>query len=710
MQSRALTIRLVRVAMAASLLVPLILFGFASWNSYRNIWSLTDERLVRSLDVQREQAIKAFQVIDLTLNNAMETVSGMSSDDIRREEPRLYLQFKKYSETIPVVQSLWIYDQDGRAAVSSRAHPPPTQDYSGRDFYLAHVKEDVGTYYGRVYNSQFNNQPFFTVSRRITHDGKFAGVLELSVLPSNFFRFYSTLAYTEGLQYGLIREDGTFLARYPVAPTGSTDKLGENSNFRRTVTANENGGFYTSLSPIDGIERRFAVQRFEKTPLFFTAGISSSAVRSEWIAGMAPHLIFGIPATLVMFLTLFTVLRRTTNLYHEIDRRAAAEDALRQSQKLEAIGHLTGGVAHDFNNLLTIIIGNIETAQRQLEAWTDGAQVKLSRRLENAMHGAQRAASLTKRLLAFSRQQPLDPTAIDVNRLLTGVSDFLRRGIGEDIALEIVGSAGVWPVEADGAELEAVILNLAVNARDAMPGGGKLTIEASNSYLDDAYCRKHPETVPGQYVQIAVTDTGTGMSKDVIDRAFEPFFTTKATGQGTGLGLSQVYGFVKQSGGHVKIYSEVGEGTTIKIYLPRFMGKVALDEKRTVEPARGLTGECVLVVEDDADVRGYVADTLGSLGYDVLQAENAETALKLIDEYKGIGLLLTDVVMPGMNGRKLAEAAVERRPGLKVLFMTGYSRNAIVHQGRLDPGVSLIQKPVTSENLATAVRKRLDAK
>jgi two-component system NtrC family sensor kinase len=710
MQSRALTILLIRLAMAASLLVPLLLFAFASWNSYRNIWSLTDERLVRSLDVQREQATKAFEIIDLTLNNAMEFIAGMSSEDIRRQEPRLYSQFKKFSDTIPVVQSLWVYDQDGYAAVSSRAHPPPTQSFADRDFYSAHVKEDIGTYYGKVYNSTFNGQPFFTVSRRITHDDAFAGVLELSVLPSNFFRFYSTLAYTEGLQYGLIREDGVFLARYPAAPTGATNSLDENSNFRRTVIANNSGGFYTSLSPIDGIERRFAVQRFGNTSLFLTAGISSTAISNEWIAGMAPHLIFGVPATLIMFLTLFTVLRRTTNLYQEIDRRAAAEDALRQSQKLEAIGHLTGGVAHDFNNLLTIIIGNLETAQRQLESWTDGAQVKLARRLENAMHGAQRAASLTRRLLAFSRQQPLNPTAIDVNRLLNGVSDFLRRGIGEDVSLEIVGGAGVWPVEADGPELESVILNLAINARDAMPNGGKLTVEASNSYLDDAYCSQHSEVDPGQYVQIAVTDTGSGMSKDVVDRAFEPFFTTKATGHGTGLGLSQVYGFVKQSGGHVKIYSEMGEGTTIKLYLPRFMGNVpVIETTKKSERARGLTGECLLVVEDDPDVRTYVADTLGSLGYDVLQAESGEQALGLINEYNGIRLLLTDVVMPGMNGRKLAEAAVQCRPEMKILFMTGYSRNAIVHQGRLDPGVNLIQKPVTSEHLAAAVRKLLDA-
>jgi CheY-like chemotaxis protein len=267
----------------------------------------------------------------------------------------------------------------------------------------------------------------------------------------------------------------------------------------------------------------------------------------------------------------------------------------------------------------------------------------------------------------------------------------------------------VWPVEADPAEFEAVLLNLAVNARDAMKGGGKLTIEASNSYLDDAYCREHADLQPGQFVQIAVTDTGSGMTKDVVDRAFEPFFTTKQSGQGTGLGLSQVYGFVKQSGGHVKIYSEVGEGTTVKIYLRRFVGTPSALQDVRGEPGRGRSGECILVVEDDADVRAYVVETLGGLGYDVLEAGRGEDALRLLDEHKTIGLLLTDVVMPGMNGRKLAEEACERRPALKVLFMTGYSRNAIVHQGRLDAGVELIQKPLDSGQLATTVRRILDS-
>jgi two-component system, NtrC family, sensor kinase len=709
MQARNLTIRLIRLAMAAALLFPLLLFSYASWVSYRNATALAEERLIRSLDVQQEEAAKAFELVELTLHNAADLVAGMSNDDIRNNEPRLFLEFKKFASAVPTVQSVWIYDKDGRAIVSSSAHPPPAQSYADRDFFQAQLKPGDSVYYGQVNNSQFNGEPFFTVSKRLDRDGAFAGVVEISVLPSNFFRFYSTLAYTEGLQYGLLRSDGLFLARYPAPPPAAAAALNERTGFRRTIARTPQGGMYEARSPIDGIKRRYAVRRFGDTPLYLTAGIADATIRSEWIAAMSAHLIFGVPVSLLLFLTLLTVLRRTQSLYREIDRRSVAEDSLRQSQKLEAIGHLIGGVAHDFNNLLTIIIGNLETAQRQLAPSIDDAQVKLARRIDNAMHGAQRAATLTKRLLAFSRQQPLSPAALDVNRLLNGLSDFLRRAIGEEVSLEIVGGGGLWPVEADAAELESAILNLAVNARDAMPDGGKLTIEASNSYLDEAYCAQHIDIQPGQYIQLAVTDTGTGMTGDVTDRAFEPFFTTKASGHGTGLGLSQVYGFVKQSGGHVKIYSEVGEGTTIKIYLRRFIGSAPAPEAPKTERIAGRSGECILVVEDDADVRAYVTDTLGGLGYDVLEAGGGDDALRLMDQHKTIVLLLTDVVMPGMNGRKLAEQARVRQPALKILFMTGYSRNAIVHQGRLDPGVDLIQKPLSSDQLAATVRRVLDA-
>jgi len=709
MQARTLTIRLVRTAMAASLLVPCALFAFASWNSLRNLTALTDERLARSLDVQQEEAEKTFQLVDIALSNVNDLVAGMSEADIHRDESRLHGLLLKLAAQIPAVQSIWIYGKDGRPLVSSWLLPAPDQSFADRDFFQAHVNGDAGTYYGQLYQSRFNAQPFFTVSRRLVHDGEFVGVSEVSVLPSNFFRLFATLAYAEGQQFALIRNDGLILARYPLAPPGAINRLDEHSGFRRTIARSAQGGTYTTNSPIDHIERHFAARHFGATPLYLTTGYALSTLRNEWLWGMATHLIYGIPATLILFLTLFAVLRRTERLYAEIDRRSAAEEALRQSQKLDAIGHLTGGVAHDFNNLLTIIIGNLEAAQRQLEAWTDGTQIKLARRLEGAMRGAERASTLTKRLLAFSRQQPLNPTVLDVNRALNGLSDFLRRALGEDVSLEIVGGGGVWPVEADAAELEAAILNLAVNARDAMPNGGKLTIEASNSYLDDSYCQENVDIRPGQYVQIAVTDTGSGMAKDVIDRAFEPFYTTKQSGQGTGLGLSQVYGFVKQSGGHVKIYSETGEGTTIKVYLPRFVGKPSAPEESAREPIRGRSGECVLVVEDDRDVRSYVVETLGTLGYDVLEAADGENALRLLDEHKTVHLLLTDVVMPGMNGRKLADEAKQRQPALKILYMTGDSRNAIVHQGRLDPGVDLIQKPLSNELLASAVRKVLDA-
>jgi two-component system, NtrC family, sensor kinase len=708
MQQRALTIRLVRLAMAAALLVPLFLFGFASWSSYRSLKALTDERLTRSLDVQQEEAQKTFELVSLALSAASDLVAGMSDTDIRKNEPELQPALKKLVSEIAAIQSIWIYDNEGNVLVSSWIHPPPGYNFSDRDFFQAHLKAGSGTYYGQVNKSLFNAQPFFTVSRRLEHGADFLGVIEASVLPSNFFHFFSTLAYTEGLQYGLIRNDGLMLARYPAAPPEAPDRLDARTGFRRTVAQSPLGGIYTATSPIDHVERRFAIRRFDGTPLYLSSGIATSALWAELVWAMAAHLIYGIPVTLILFLTLYAVLHRTMRLYEEIDRRSAAEEALRQSQKLDAIGQLTGGVAHDFNNLLTIIIGNLETAQRNLESWTEGTQIKLARRLENAMRGAERAATLTKRLLAFSRQQPLNPTILDVNRVLNGLSDFLRRALGEDISLEIVGAGGVWAVEADSAELEAAILNLAVNARDAMTEGGKLTIEASNSYLDDAYCKQNAEVQPGQYVQIAVTDSGLGMGKETVDRAFEPFFTTKQSGQGTGLGLSQVYGFVKQSGGHIKIYSEIGEGTTIKLYLPRAFGKETMVEQSSKEPSRGHAGECILVVEDDDDVRGYVVETLGSLGYDVLEAADAANALRILSEHKTVRLLLTDVVMPGMNGRKLAAEAKQRQPSLKVVYMTGYSRNAIVHQGRLDSGVELIQKPLTSAHLSTTIRKVLD--
>ncbi len=394
------------------------------------------------------------------------------------------------------------------------------------------------------------------------------------------------------------------------------------------------------------------------------------------------------------------------------DAKAAAE-RLRQSQKMETIGQLTGGVAHDFNNLLTVIIGNIETIRRHIEHMDDALASRLRRASDQAMRGADRAATLTQRLLAFSRRQPLDPKPIDANRLILGMSDLFNRTLGEHVAVETVVGVRLWLAHADPNQLENALLNLAVNARDAMPKGGKLTIETCNVYLDERYTSSVSELSPGQYVQIAVSDTGTGMSKELSAQAFEPFFTTKDVGHGTGLGLSQVYGFVKQSGGHVKIYSELGEGTTVKIYLPRLVGAEVPqepDEQRQEAPPGDL-GEMVLVVEDDDDVRAYSVEALRDLGYRVCEAPNGATALRVLKNEPRIRLLFTDVGLPGgMNGRQLADAARALSPRLLVLFTTGYARNAIVHGGRLDPGVHLITKPFSYDELAAKVRDVLDSR
>lgn len=390
-----------------------------------------------------------------------------------------------------------------------------------------------------------------------------------------------------------------------------------------------------------------------------------------------------------------------------VAERERTEEALRQSQKMEAVGQLTGGIAHDFNNMLAAVTGSLDLLSRRLGESDERAR----RYVDAAMEGARRAAQLTQRLLAFSRQQPLRPQPLDANRLVQGMSDLLRHSLGASVHLETVLAGGLWRTHADPNQLESVILNLAVNARDAMPEGGRLTIETLNAHLDSRYASEHLGIPPGQYVCIAVTDTGTGMTADVVARAFDPFFTTKPVGKGTGLGLSQVYGFVKQSGGHVKIYSEPGEGTTVKIYLPRLLALEPEDAAPALQPAlpRGEAGEVILVVEDEPAVRRFTVEALQELGYRVVEAEDAETALALLDDHPEIALLFTDVVMPGMNGRKLADEVLRRRPGLPVLFTTGYTRNAVVHNGVLDPGVHLLGKPFTIEDLATKLREVLEA-
>ncbi|MEI9994833.1 MAG: CHASE3 domain-containing protein [Rhizomicrobium sp.] len=387
----------------------------------------------------------------------------------------------------------------------------------------------------------------------------------------------------------------------------------------------------------------------------------------------------------------------------DVSARVRAEATLRQAQKMEAVGHLTGGVAHDFNNLLQIISANLDLAVADARA-----NPKTAERLQNAISAVERGSRLTGQLLAFARRQALDPRSTNLGRLLHDMTDLLRRTLGERIEVESIVSGGLWNTLVDPSQVENAVLNLAINARDAMPEGGKLTIELANAYLDDTYAAQHAEVTAGQYVMLGVSDTGTGMPPEVVARVFDPFFTTKPEGKGTGLGLSQVYGFVKQSGGHVKVYSEPGQGTTVKIYLPRTRKpQEGLDPVATLAAEGG--NETILVVEDDAGVRAAVVDILGDLGYSVLKAESAEQGLAVISSGARIDLLFTDVVMPGsMNTRDFARRAQELRPGLKVLYTSGYTQNAIVHNGRLDDDAFLLSKPYRKDDLARKLRSLLD--
>ena len=385
---------------------------------------------------------------------------------------------------------------------------------------------------------------------------------------------------------------------------------------------------------------------------------------------------------------------------------AAAEETIRQMQKMEAVGQLTGGIAHDFNNMLAIIVGSLDIAKRQLHKDT----AKAERFIGNALEGAQRGAQLTSRLLAFSRQQPLDPRPLDANALVRDMSELLRRSLGETIDLETRLADDLWRTFADASQLVSAIINLCVNSRDAMPGGGTLNVETSNAEFDETLGGQHGDVRAGAYVCVAVTDTGTGMTPDVVARAFDPFYTTKAAGQGTGLGLSQVYGFVKQSGGHINISSEVGRGTTLRIYLPRFFGP---DEPAAAELkpilSHDLNKEVILVVEDEDRVRTMTVEALRGLGYEVIPAAGPQQAIDGLHSHERLHLLFTDIVMPGMNGRALADRVKAMRPSVKVLYTTGYTRDAVIHNGMLDRDVAFLAKPFTVDQLAHKVRQTLDA-
>jgi two-component system NtrC family sensor kinase len=649
-------------------------------------------------------------------------LNDAADPDIRANEGGFHLRLKSLTDVLPQFADIWVVDADGHPVVAGTVFPIPRElNLSDRDYFRAHKNNEVeGLYVGNVVTARATNargQPrFFALSRkRRGVDGKFGGVTVISISPDYFRDYYAAL--TQPIVAALVRGDGSVLARYPDLPQSPTH-LTQGNDLAVQIEQRRDAGTLTSRSAIDGKERVFAFRKLPRVDLYVTTGVDTADLTEAWMLGMSRHLIFGLPATAALVGLVLMALVRTRReaaasemLRAEIVRREQTEEALRQAQKMEAVGRLTGGIAHDFNNLLTAIIGNLDLALRRL----DGPD-RVRGWLANSRQAGERAATLVQRLLAFSRQHPLEMKSVDVNRLVQGMSELLGHSIGETVTIETVLAGGLWNTAIDPNQLENAIVNLVVNARDAMPDGGRLTIETANCHLDETYVESAGEEVaPGQYVMVAVSDTGSGMPPDVISRAFEPFFTTKPTGVGTGLGLSQVYGFVKQSGGHIRIYSEPAVGTTIKMYFPRLTGQPDLPQwvarGTTRAPTPSLDGtETILVVEDDPQVNKLAVEALQERGYQVISAPDGASALKLIEDARPIDLLLTDVVLPGgMNGRQLSEAVLNMRPIITVLYMTGYTRNAIIHHGRLDPDIDLLTKPFTADALTRKVRRMLDA-
>src|SRR3954447_9923242 len=590
---------------------PLPSFSAAPTTSYREHQIEARDRLQRNLGTVYEHALKVLETIELASRYLDEMLNDANDADIRANEADFHRRLQSLTDILPQFADIWIVDPDAHPVVAGTVFPIPRDlDLSDRDYFRVHKDNAVqGLYVGSVVTARAVNdrgQPrFFALSRkRPGVDGGFGGVTVISISPDYFREYYATL--TRPIVAALVRGDGAVLARYPELPQNLT-RLTQENDLTVELEERRDTGTVTSRSAVDGKERIYAFRKLPRVDLYTTTGVDTAEITEAWMLGMPRHLIFGLPATAALVALVLVALTRTrrepaTNemLRAEIARREHTEEALRQAQKMEAVGRLTGGIAHDFNNLLTAIIGNLDLALRRL----DGPE-RVRGWLANSRQASERAATLVQRLLAFSRQHPLEVKSVDINRLVQGMSELLGRSIDETVTIETVLAGGLWNAAVDPNQLENAIVNLAVNARDAMPEGGRLTIETANCHLDEHYVESAGEDIaPGQYVMVAVSDSGKGMTEDVARRAFEPFFTTKPVGAGTGLGLSQVYGFAKQSGGHIRIYSEVGEGTTVKLYFPRLAAhrdppaRNAKDGKPSIADAEAASGsETVLVVE-----------------------------------------------------------------------------------------------------------------
>jgi len=693
--ARNSAIRSLRLAMLAALVLPIILFVFLAVANYRETAQVADERLERTVNILQEHALKVFETIERTISETNEIVRGMSDAEIVADEARLHARLNRLVRTMPQFKSLWVFGPDGSALVNSLAFPQPSGlNFADRDYFRAHHGSDEQLFIGEVLRPRepYPGEDFFSVSRsRPRPDGSFRGVIQLSILPSYFEQFFAKLqsAYPGGYA-ALVREDGAVLARHPAFGPNAARPM--TTPVTGPMRANPGGGFLTRVSAADGVERRIAWKKLPDLPVYVIAGTETSAVRAEWLRTMAGYLLFGLPVTALLIGAIWIALERTRRLYKEAARRVAAEGALRQAQRMEAIGQLTGGVAHDFNNILMIVKGNVHRLRRDL------SDPKLLRKLEMIDTASQRGETLVRQLLTFSRKQNLTPAVIDLAERVRDIRSLLAPSLRGDIEIRIDVPATVAPVRVDQSELELALLNLAVNARDAMPNGGTIEIAVRPVRLhgDAAH-----DKLAGDFIALSISDTGCGIPGEIVGRIFEPFFTTKDVGKGTGLGLSQVYGFAKQSGGTVTVSSSVGQGTTFTLYLPRSHEVPQRSAPARIGDDAPVAAGSVLVVEDNTEVADIATALLNELGYHVTRVASAQTALDVLASGEGFDLVFSDVVMPGgMNGVELAQRIGKDYPGLPVVLTTGYY-NAV--DKPLPRGLPVVRKPYDIAELKKAV-------
>ena len=693
------SLRLLQWMMAASLALPIALFVFASTISYFSTRDTADQQIERTLDVAHEHALKVFETIDRSLSEINEIVRDIPDAGIKSREEALHQRLKQFAASLPQLKSAWIFDARGRALVNSLVVPAPEIDFSDRDYFKAHVAGDVGTFIGKTLAPRppYRGAAFFGVSRRRrTEDGSFAGVIQASVLPEYFENFYARIGRDAGSFFELGRADGTVLARFPAVDRDL--RLERSGPLGQEIAASPKAGLITLTSPADGIERRVGYQRLAEYPIYISAGLETSAIRARWLTTIGQHLIFGVPATALLFLFLALALRRTQRLHFESSKRMEAEEALKHGQRLEALGQLTGGVAHDFNNLLTVIRASVDLLRRP-----DLPEERRLRYIDAISDTVSRATKLTAQLLAFARRQTLKPEVFDVGQSVQTLSEMIGTLTGSPI--EIVTRLPNEPcfINADASQFETALINIAVNARDAMGGEGRLTV-AVRAVDDLPGAAPHPESPLG-YVAVSVNDTGVGIPQELLGRIFEPFFTTKEGGQGTGLGLSQVFGFAKQSGGEVVVASEVGKGSTFTLYLPRVSaddrsGQAPSEDTQPVVTGRGIS---VLVVEDNVEVGTFATDALAELGYTTTLVGNAMDALtELSKNADRFDVVFSDVVMPGMTGIDLAREIRRRHFDLPVVLTSGYSH---VLSQNSSYEFELLHKPYSIEQLSRVLHK-----